>query len=561
MVSIRPFIQVSRERSADYQVDEDHPSPLFVEPSQDESTFLRAAAPVLASLAAELINEPVCFVLTDHRGVVLQRVGGNSALLKSLDKVHLAPGFCYTEAEVGTNGIGTALEVGAPVLVDGSDHYAGNLRAFACAGSLITHPTTGALLGLVDITTARGNSNPLLLSFANLAAKRIRERVLEVSTELDAALLAVYYAACQHSGGPVLAVSSNVFMMNALVERHFDAHDQTALIGQAKEAIGMMSPTTLMADLPSGLTARLSYQPTLVGDVLAGGVIQIKDHRPASREQRAVALTGLAGTSAVWRRVSHELVDAFAHSRWVVVQGEPGTGKLALIEAAHRHSARPRILAVVDAADVSVDVVEQVSADLDSGADVVIRRAHLLDRQQLDDLSDVFQEAETWSSESDPWVALTTIGGTEQEHSFVHLLHFFSRTVEVPALRHHFEDLPDLVRTLLNRAGAPHLALSKQAMNQLMRVSWPHNVEHLQTTLHSLVRTRRSGVVEVEDLPAECLTTTRRNLSRMESLERDAIVAELAHHGGDKNAAATTLGMSRATIYRKIRDFGIVMPS
>jgi transcriptional regulator of acetoin/glycerol metabolism len=71
-------------------------------------------------------------------------------------------------------------------------------------------------------------------------------------------------------------------------------------------------------------------------------------------------------------------------------------------------------------------------------------------------------------------------------------------------------------------------------------------------------RKRRSGVVEPQDLPAECHATTRRQLTKMESLERDAIVDALAANHGDKGAAATAVGMSRATIYRKIRDYGIV---
>jgi sigma-54 dependent transcriptional regulator, acetoin dehydrogenase operon transcriptional activator AcoR len=44
----------------------------------------------------------------------------------------------------------------------------------------------------------------------------------------------------------------------------------------------------------------------------------------------------------------------------------------------------------------------------------------------------------------------------------------------------------------------------------------------------------------------------------MESLERDAIVEALALEGGDKAAASAALGISRATTYRKIRDFDIV---
>jgi transcriptional regulator of acetoin/glycerol metabolism len=91
-----------------------------------------------------------------------------------------------------------------------------------------------------------------------------------------------------------------------------------------------------------------------------------------------------------------------------------------------------------------------------------------------------------------------------------------------------------------------------------MRLPWAGNVTHLRSVLAAVARRRRSGVVELDDLPAECLATTRRQLTPIEALERDAIVDALSAHGGDKLTAATALGMSRATIYRKIRDYGIV---
>lgn len=539
----------------------DRPSPTFVERATEKSMLERAARPVLAALSAELINEPACIILTDGRGRVLERAGGDLAMLKALDEVNLAPGFCYSESEVGTNGIGTALEVGAPLQVDGSEHYAGVLKVFSCAGALITHPTTGALLGVIDITTASKHSNSLLLAFARLAASRIQERVVELATERDSALLAAYYAAGQHSGGPVMAVSKDVCMMNALAEQRFDANDQAALLGQVRETVGEMSPGTLMADLPSGISARLSYQPTLVDGALAGAIIQITEQRaPSARVPLTRPLVGLAGTSAVWRQVSQEVTDAVSRNEWVALEGEVGTGKLALLTAVHEATSPLRRLAVLDAADDSVDLVEQAATELDSGADLVIRRGHRLTSAQLNGLAAVLQDIEASSAEHNPWIALTARADQGDPQVAMHLLHFFPRTVHVPALRHHLEDLPELVRLLLNRAGAPHLMLSRQAINQLMRLAWPDNVTRLDSILTSVLRTRRSGVVDVGDLPPECLATTRRKLSAMEELERDAIVTALTQHEDDKTSAAESLGMSRATIYRRIRDYGIVRP-
>ncbi|WP_200949878.1 sigma-54-dependent Fis family transcriptional regulator [Nocardioides sp. Root151] len=559
MSTVRPFIRISWERSLASRVDTDHPDPTYVE-SAPESVLLRAARPVLASLSDELANEPACLILTDSNGVVLQRGGGDSHLLKALDAVHLAPGFCYAEQDVGTNGIGTALEIGAPILVNGNEHYTGNLRQFSCAGALINHPVTGALLGVIDISTKAENSNSLLLSFAKLAARRIQERILEEANELDSALLGGYYAACRHSGGPVIAVGEKVFMMNALAQQHFDATDQAALLDQTREAVGMQDPCTFLADLPSGVIARMAYQPTFAGTALAGGIIQIKEQRTAGHvpRPRGPALPGMAGASAVWRHVTQELLETVAKREWVVLQGESGAGTHTLVTAVHQHSGSNRQLSVLDVETAGADLVLRARAELEAGTDLVIRHAHALDETQLDELTELFQEIQDASVAQDPWVALTTRAGAVDDKLDLHLLHFFPRTVLVPPLRHHLEDVPALVRLLLNRAGAPELILSKPAMNQLMRLPWSGNVTHLKQVMSAIVRVRRSGVVEVEDLPPECRATTRRNLTRMETLERDAVIDALADHGNDKSAAAEALGMSRATIYRKIRDYGIV---
>ena len=71
---------------------------------------------------------------------------------------------------------------------------------------------------------------------------------------------------------------------------------------------------------------------------------------------------------------------------------------------------------------------------------------------------------------------------------------------------------------------------------------------------------RRSGVILPDDLPPECRTVSRRLLSPLEAMERDAIVRSLIDWDGNKIKAARSLGMSRATIYRKIHEYGIVAP-
>jgi transcriptional regulator of acetoin/glycerol metabolism len=75
--------------------------------------------------------------------------------------------------------------------------------------------------------------------------------------------------------------------------------------------------------------------------------------------------------------------------------------------------------------------------------------------------------------------------------------------------------------------------------------------------LAETVALQRCGTIEMDKLPPECRSTARRRLTQLEALERDAIVRSLRENDGSKADAAEALGMSRATIYRKIKVFNI----
>lgn len=555
-------IRISWGRSHAALVDVDRVSPPFTGPADRPTVLTRAAAPIFAALAAELANEPISLVLTDANGLVLMRGGGDGSLLTRLDAVSLAPGFTYSEEAVGTNGIGTALEVGAAILIDGPQHYSGELCAFSCAGAPVTHPVTGSVLGVFDVTAHAEHSNSLLLSYAKRAASRISEQILDDSSALDQALLRDYRRACHHSGGPVIALGGETVIINALMQRHFDAADQTAIMEQTQDARGRTLPFNLLAELPSGAVARLSYQPTFHDDRLAGGVVQVRQQQArstATSHPRTAALAGVAGSSAQWLHTTHQVLEACLRSDWVILEGEPGVGKKQLLQAAHARSDHGRSLVVVDvvAGDPETEVVDVATAVLDSGSDLLLHHAHVLTVDQLDRLAVALQEHHDSGSPDGPWVALTVLEGVPTDHWGTHLLGFFPRTVRVPPLRHHLTDLPALVRLVLDQAGATELSLSAPALNQLMRLSWTGNVAHLRWVLGEVSRRRRSGEVGLGDLPPECHSTTRRQLTLMEAMERDAVVEALSLHDGDKAAASASLGMSRATIYRKIRHYGI----
>jgi transcriptional regulator of acetoin/glycerol metabolism len=94
-------------------------------------------------------------------------------------------------------------------------------------------------------------------------------------------------------------------------------------------------------------------------------------------------------------------------------------------------------------------------------------------------------------------------------------------------------------------------------MQVLLRMAWPGNVAELDRVLAAALLRRRAGQIQVEDLPEQCRATTRRILTPWEAVERDTIARALIDAAGDKARAAAQLGISRATIYRKIHTYGI----
>ena len=567
---VREAIKASWLRSQNLRVATDRVDPAFVAEGHTAAPLAVNAAPVLGKLADELADEPVGIILTDAQGLVLQRVSGDSELGRRLDAASLAPGFNYAEENVGTNGIGTTLENRTATMVDGAEHYAGGLGRFSCAGAPIHHPVSGALLGVFDLTSLTRHSSHLLLAFAKSAAQQIEQQLLERASARELVLLRDYLVACQHTGGAVMALNNDVVMMNNYAQQRFNTGDQAALLARSADAAGAPGPLTLVVDLPSGLVARMEYRPAYTETSLAGGVFRIQlqtglEQPSAGRQRNSfTGLPGLAGTSASWQRVCQAIDTSRRNGEWVVLEGEAGVGKLALVRAVHQLRNPTGHFRVMDAADAAAgDPEAWLGAVADELAEedgtLVLRRAHLLCSEAVTGLSEILlQHADRRSPRGGQWVALTMSGAPRNAQVDGQLLPHFARTIEVPPLRHHIEDMHKLVPSFLERiTRSDSLSLSPAALRQLMRLPWLGNVEQLRRVLVHVAQQRRSGLIDLDDLPPECHATSRRRLTQMESLERDAIVRALVVHQGNKGAAAQDLGMSRATIYRKIRDYGI----
>jgi two-component system response regulator HydG len=142
--------------------------------------------------------------------------------------------------------------------------------------------------------------------------------------------------------------------------------------------------------------------------------------------------------------------------------------------------------------------------------------------------------------------------------------------IELPPLRLRKNDIPALVRHFIARHCAEAKAfagVSAEAMSKLMAYDWPGNVRELENCVRRALVLGPGPEIQVKDLPTSVLYAVRATPSpgsgvlSLRELERRAILQALESARGDRLRAAMLLGISKTTIYRKLKEYKLEDPS
>ena len=132
--------------------------------------------------------------------------------------------------------------------------------------------------------------------------------------------------------------------------------------------------------------------------------------------------------------------------------------------------------------------------------------------------------------------------------------------LQLPPVRERREDLDELIdfalRRLATRHGQPNLRLGDEARELLRGANWPGNLRQLSNVLENAVLAARGEVLEAVTFQLPSGEAAYDTL-RIDAWERRLIVEALQQTGGNVPEAAALLGVSRATLYRKIDDYKI----
>ncbi|MBB1159928.1 Fis family transcriptional regulator [Amycolatopsis sp. DR6-1] len=458
-----PRLRASWQRSEHYGVPEDEVNPVFSGSVDTESLLYECGLEVLRGLQATLANEPISLMLTDSEGLVLSRICGDAGITKSLDRVHLAPGFYFAESNAGTNGLGLALADRTPSLVRAGEHYCTSLRGYTCAAVPVLDPLSGALAGSVNLTTWSEQSSDLLLALAQTAA----------------------------------------------------GHTSALMLARA-----------------SGRQPR----PVPRGEV----------YRMYSERLDPPRL------SAAWQHPLVEAFEAMRQGRTVLVTGESGAGKTALAALARRElRTRERLLNARPPAPDEVRQWLRVWEPELGKADtcVVVSGADTLPAWAASELA-----ARFLSLRQDDGVAPFVLTAASDAVP-ASLAPIVDTVVEVPPLRLRPDDVLPLAQHFAHRARGRPAQFTPAAARALTAYDWPENVKQLRRVIQKAAA--RSGNIDLQHLPAEIFANAGHRLNRMQALERDEIVRCLSQPGATVVQAAEQLGMGRATVYRKLAQYGI----
>ena len=141
-------------------------------------------------------------------------------------------------------------------------------------------------------------------------------------------------------------------------------------------------------------------------------------------------------------------------------------------------------------------------------------------------------------------------------------------TVDLPPLRERRDDIPLLVKSFLDEFsrenGKQVHELTPEAMNLLLAYDWPGNVRELRNAIEQMVVLARTERLTVRDVPAairDGADLTKINVVRagmtVEDAERQLIVQALKETNGNRTKAAQRIGISRRTLHRKLKEYGL----
>ncbi len=511
-----------------------------VQISARDHPLLRAADPVLDQVAHQLSESDTAILLVDANGRLVSRTFGGVRVERVLESVGAVSGAEFTEDAMGTTALGTPLEIRGGIVINAPDHFLEQFRAVSCYGRPILHPVSRRLEGIICMSNLEQTVNPLFAPFVDRIAGDIEQRLLDNSRARQIAVVEAFQRVAPRRDVAVVAVGDDLLLTNALASDILTSADFGTLRALAAD-LGEHERHTRLTLVSGNIVDAIGHQ---VPGSCGGALFRVRPiDVPRVSIPRKPRITP-AGAQ----------VPSAAHTTWqnTTITGEPGTGRTTAATALI--GGRP--VRTVDAGALLTGSGRAALAGILVESDetaLVIENVHLLDPVSLSALrSAVLKGAVP--------IVLTAPPLPELPGPVAALISLCPNRIDIAPLRHRTIELPALAGDVLTRV-APRATLGAAAGEALLACDWPGNLSELtmvlQTAADNAAR-RADQLISMADLPEQYQTTTRAHrLSGRDRAERQAIVEAMNAAGGNKVHAAKMLGISRSTLYTRLRALDI----
>ncbi|WP_138465866.1 sigma-54-dependent Fis family transcriptional regulator [Poseidonocella sp. HB161398] len=574
-----------------------------------------AARAAFSRLAPHLSEAKAILILTDRNGVIIEAIGDNSVIDQGRE-IHLEVGGVWSENAIGTNGIGTALKTGKPTYVHAAEHFCEGVKSWTCAGVPIFDPFDRSVIGVVDLS-----GPPQIFRKHNIALVVAAGREIEIALaehqrrERTILLEAFLNSETGLSSRSVLLLdnSGRIVYRRGLEDRLELPKPEFAVGRQLLPLTSSMSEPDIRAALPPDLETSGIERLTCDGRLRGAALFLGDGRRPAPRADSHVRIKPRANVDedeivivgeAPKMLEAIELAERAAEANvTILVHGETGVGKELFARLVHsRLPGRTAPYVTVNCAAISKDLVgAELFGHVEGAFTGAVRggkpgKFELADGGVLclDEIGDMPIELQPYLLRALEQRAIYRIGDSTRRPVNVQLVAMTNRdlrndidtgrfrrdlfyrigiiTIDVPPLRERGADIRQLLRyfneMFARRFEREPLAFSDPAVACLEAHRWPGNVRELRNLIERLYLLSVSGRVGPGDLPREIrdpqiglmamdISGEEAAVSSLENVELMAIRRAMRSANGNLTRVAAALGISRPTLYRKIKQYGI----
>ena len=307
--------------------------------------------------------------------------------------------------------------------------------------------------------------------------------------------------------------------------------------------------------------------------------------------QKSAAFDEMKGESPKMLELKSKIGRVAKASGSVLVRGESGAGKELVARAIHRSSPRKdRPMLSVNCAAIPRELMESQLFGHKKGSFTSADRDHIGWFQQadlgtlfLDEIGELTLEGQAKLLRTLEGHPFLPVGGTEEVSVDVRVICATNRDLKefvaekkfredlfyrlsvyelyIPPLRDRESDVQMLIDFFLDhfriQHGKPNLTLSKEANMRLLGYQWPGNVRQLRNVVDSATVMAEGDEIQATDLGIRDATDGEFETLRIDHWERKLIIDALKRTSNNVPKASELLGISRATLYRKIDDYGV----